>query len=203
MTVAAFLAYAFAHFLAAVTPGPSMFAVLSTSLSRAPRLGIMVGLGVAVADLLLVSLTLLGLAAIAMAFGWIFMVVKFAGAGYLVWLGVKMWRAAPQLAADAPTSKGGAGASLSLGLAIGLGNPKAILFHASLMPLILDMNALNLLDSTIIAATVFSTNVVVMTFYALLAGGASHWLQTPARMRIVNRVAGATMIGVGAAIASR
>lgn len=148
-------------------------------------------------------MTLLGLAAIAMAFGWVFIVVKFAGAGYLIWLGVKMWRAAPQLAADAPASAGGAQTSFSLGLAIGLGNPKAILFHASLMPLILDMGSLNPVDSMIIAATVFSTNVVVMTIYSALAGGASHWLKTPSRMKIVNRIAGATMIGTGAAIAAR
>lgn len=203
MTLAAFLAYALAHFLAAVTPGPSMFAVLSTALSRRARAGVMVGLGVAVGDCLLVTLALLGLAALAMAFGWAFAIVKYAGAAYLIWLGVKMWRAAPQLAQEAPASEGGSRLSFLLGLAIALGNPKAILFHASLMPLILDMHALSITDALIIMATVFLINVAVMSSYAAMAGGASRWLRTPSRLRVVNRVAGATMIGAGAAIAAR
>lgn len=203
MTLTAFLAYAFAHFLAAATPGPSMFAVLSTAMARRAGAGAAVGLGVATADALLVTLALAGLAAIALAFGWAFVIVKFAGAGYLIWLGVKMWRAAPQLAADALESGGGRARSFALGFAIAIGNPKAILFHASLMPLILDMASLKLADSLIIIATVFAINAITMTIYALLAGGASRWLRAPKRMRIVNRIAGATMIGTGAAIAAR
>ncbi|WP_342361189.1 LysE family translocator [Terrarubrum flagellatum] len=203
MTLAAFLAYALAHFLAAVTPGPSMFAVISTGVSRSARLGLMVGVGVGLGDALLVTLALLGLAALATVFGWAFAIVKYAGAAYLIWLGIKMWRAAPQAAAQTEASAGGGRASFMLGAAIALGNPKAILFHASLMPLILDMHALTLVDSLIIIATVFTINLVVMGFYAHLAGGASRWLRSPSRLRIVNRVAGAAMIGTGAAIAAR
>ncbi len=201
MTIAAFLAYAFAHFLAAATPGPSMFAVISTGLARHARLGVMVGLGVAVGDMLLVTLALAGLAALALAFGVVFAIVKYAGAAYLIWLGIKLWRAPPTIQDGA--TRGGAFPSFMLGMALAIGNPKAILFHASLMPLLLDVPSLTLADSALIAATVFTINLVVMSAYAAMAGGASRWFRTPKRLRLMNRVAGGAMIGAGAAIAAR
>ncbi|MCB8822069.1 LysE family translocator [Microvirga rosea] len=203
MTTTALIAYVAALFLAAATPGPAMFAVISTGLTRGARSGVAVGLGSAAGDMALVSLALVGLAALAAAFGWVFAVVKYAGAAYLIWIGIKMWRKAAEALQDAPARPGGRFRSAVLGAAIAFGNPKAILFHASLMPLLLDISALRASDIAVVLAAVCFVNVATMSFYAALAGRASQWFRTPARMRWVGRVAGGAMVGTGALIATR
>lgn len=202
MTLTVFLAYCAAHFVAAVTPGPSMLAVIATGISRGTRPGILVGLGVALGDVTLVTIAMCGLIALAQAFAIVFLVAKYAGAAYLVWLGIGLWRAAGTIDTTVQPT-GGAGRPFLLGLTLALSNPKAILFHASLMPLILDLRTLTALDALLIMAVVFSVNVLTMSVYSVLAGKSSAWFRTGGRLRWMNRIAGSAMIGTGALIASR
>ncbi|BCH32705.1 lysine transporter LysE [Mesorhizobium sp. L-8-10] len=201
MTLAAFLAYCAAITLAAATPGPAMFAVISTGLSRGFMPAVLAGAGVALADAILVVLALLGLVALVQAFEWILLVLKYAGAAYLVWLGVKMWRA--PAAAEGKPAGGSRARPFVLGASIGLSNPKAILFHASIMPLILDLDVLTITDGMVVIAVVIGANAVVMGIYAGLSTGAARLFGTERRMRMVNRISGGAMISAGALIASR
>lgn len=204
MTVTAFLAYCLAITLGAATPGPAMFAVISNGLTRGFATAFLIGVGVAAADMVLVILAMLGLVALVQTFEWIFWVLKYAGAAYLIYLGVKMIRAragkAPPAEEQPRTSRGKA---FFLGASIGLGNPKAILFHASIMPLILDLSSLTFMDGVAVVCVVLAANVTIMGFYAWLSGAASKWFKTEERMRWINRISGGAMIGVGAVIASR
>ncbi|MER9731624.1 LysE family transporter [Mesorhizobium sp. M0217] len=84
-----------------------------------------------------------------------------------------------------------------------LGNPKAILFHASIMPLILNLDTMTFADGLLVVAVVVGANILTIGIYAALAGRASGWLRTPERMRLINRFAGSAMIGTGALIAAR
>jgi len=93
MTPTAFLAYCAAVTLAAATPGPAMFTVITNGVSRGFLRAFMAGVGVAAGDAVLVTLALLGLVALAQTFEWIFLLLKYAGAAYLVFLGIRMWRA--------------------------------------------------------------------------------------------------------------
>jgi len=204
MTLASYLTYCVAIALAAATPGPAMFAVIANGVSRGFLRAFMVGVGVAVGDSILVTLALLGLVALAQTFEWVFLVARYAGAAYLVFLGIRIWRAAAtQAHAQGAEKSRLLSRSVALGTSIALGNPKAILFHASIMPLILDLRAITLPDGLAIVATVIAVNIVTMGIYAVLAGRASHWFRTPARMRLMNRVAGGTLIGTGVLVASR
>jgi threonine/homoserine/homoserine lactone efflux protein len=203
MTLTVFLAYCAAHFVAAVTPGPSMLAVIATGVSRGTRRGIMVGIGVALGDMTLVTIAMCGLIALAQAFSVVFLAARYLGAAYLVWLGVMMWRSAGRIETDTAQPAGGAGRAFLLGLMLALSNPKAILFHASLMPLILDLRTLTVMDALLIMAVVFSVNVLTMSTYSVLAGKSSVWFRTGSRLRWMNRIAGGAMIGTGALIASR
>ena len=202
MTLAAFFAYCLAVTLAAATPGPAMFTAISTGIARGFVPGFLVGSGVAMADAILVTLALAGLVTLVQTFEWIFLLLKYAGAAYLVWLGVRMWRSPPASGAGNRLQDGAVRPFL-LGASIGLGNPKAILFHASIMPLILDLGALTLVDCAAVVAVVVCVNILVMGFYAGLSTAAARFFQTEKRMRMVNRFAGASMIGAGALIASR
>ncbi|OCO99076.1 MULTISPECIES: LysE family translocator [unclassified Ensifer] len=203
MSLAVFFAYMLALFLAAVTPGPAMFAVISTSISRGVGPALACGLGIALSDMVLVSVALAGLTVIAQTFGWLFLAIKYAGAAYLIFLGYRMWRAAATVAAEATSGERGWIRSLALGAAIGFGNPKAILFHASLMPLILDLDSLDQFGIATVLAVVFAVNIVTMGGYALLSAASSRWFRTTRAMRALNRVAGSTMIATGVVIAAR
>jgi threonine/homoserine/homoserine lactone efflux protein len=202
MTLTAFLAYCVAITLAAATPGPAMFAVITNGVSRGFVRAFAAGVGVAVGDAVLVTLALLGLVALAQTFEWVFLILKYAGAAYLIFLGVRMWRAAAE-SGKSSTSESGLSRSFLLGASIALGNPKAILFHASIMPLILNLNTMTFADGVLVVAVVISVNILTMGFYAALAGRASGWFRTPSRMRLMNRFAGGAMIGTGALIAAR
>ncbi|MBZ9738611.1 MULTISPECIES: LysE family translocator [unclassified Mesorhizobium] len=203
MTPTAFLAYCAAVTLAAATPGPAMFAVITNGVSRGFLRAFMAGVGVAAGDAVLVTLALLGLVALAQTFEWIFLLLKYAGAAYLIFLGVRMWRASATQSNEQGTGQAKLSRSFLLGASIALGNPKAILFHASIMPLILDLDTMTFFDGLLVVATVISVNIVTMGVYAALAGRASGWFRTPRRMRLMNRFAGSAMIGTGALIAAR
>jgi threonine/homoserine/homoserine lactone efflux protein len=203
MTLTAFLAYCAAITLAAATPGPAMFAVITNGVSRGFLRAFMAGVGVAAGDAVLVTLALLGLVALAQTFEWIFLLLKYAGAAYLIFLGIRMWRAAATQPNEPQATQAGLSRSFFLGASIALGNPKAILFHASIMPLILNLDTMTLADGLLVVLVVISVNILTMGFYAALAGRASGWFRTPRRMRLMNRFAGSAMIGTGALIAAR
>ncbi|HEV2504110.1 MAG TPA: LysE family translocator [Mesorhizobium sp.] len=203
MTLTALFAYSTAVVLAAMTPGPAMFAVITNGVSRGFARAFTAGLGVAAGDAVLVTLALLGLVTLVQTFEWIFLILKYAGAAYLIYLGFKMWRSAAAQAEDSGKGESRFVRSFVLGASIALGNPKAILFHASIMPLILDLHAMTFADGLVVVAVVVSANILTMGFYAALSGRASHWFRVPARMRLMNRVAGGAMIGTGAFIAAR
>ncbi|MBW8908569.1 MAG: LysE family translocator [Mesorhizobium sp.] len=203
MTVTAFLAYCIAITLAAATPGPAMFAVITNGVSRGFIRAFMAGVGVAAGDAVLVTLALLGLVALAQTFEWVFLLVKYAGAAYLVFLGIRMWRAAAMQSDEPHQAQTRLSRSFFLGASIALGNPKAILFHASIMPLILNLNTMTFADGLLVVLVVVSVNIITMGLYAALAGRAAGWFKTPKRMRLMNRLAGGAMIGTGALIAAR
>ncbi|MBZ9847680.1 LysE family translocator [Mesorhizobium sp. CA14] len=203
MTVTAFLAYCVAISLAAATPGPAMFAVISNGLSRGFLRAFIAGMGVAAGDAVLVTLALLGLVALAQTFEWIFLLLKYAGAAYLVFLGIRMWRTTAQKPNDSRQTQARLSRFFFLGASIALGNPKAILFHASIMPLILNLDTMTFADGLLVVLVVVSVNIITMGLYAAMAGRAAGWFKTPKRMRLMNRVAGGAMIGTGALIAAR
>ncbi|MBN9219150.1 MAG: LysE family translocator [Mesorhizobium sp.] len=203
MTPTAFLAYCAAVTLAAATPGPAMFTVITNGVSRGFLRAFIAGVGVAAGDAVLVTLALLGLVALAQTFEWIFLLLKYAGAAYLIFLGVKMWRASAGASHEPQTVEARLSRSFFLGASIALGNPKAILFHASIMPLILNLDTMTFFDGLLVVAVVISVNILTMGMYAALAGRASGWFRTPKRMRLMNRFAGSAMIGTGALIAAR
>jgi len=203
MTPSLLIAYSLALLLACATPGPAMFAVISTGISRGITAALGLALGIALGDIVLVSVALAGLVAIAQSFAWVFGVIKYAGAAYLVYLGYRMWKSAGgseemQLPEPANPLR-----QVVVGAAVGLGNPKAILFHASLMPLLLDVESLTSTDIAIVLAVVFSVNMLIMGMYATVASVSSLWFRSVKAIKVLNRTAGGAMIGTGFLVAVR
>jgi threonine/homoserine/homoserine lactone efflux protein len=203
MTLTAFLAYCAAITFAAATPGPAMFTVIANGVSHGFVRAFLAGLGIAAGDAVLVTLALLGLVALVQTFEWVFLILKYAGAAYLMFLGIRMWRSASARSDGLQATQARLSRSFFLGISIALGNPKAILFHASIMPLMLDLSTMSFVEGLLVVAVVFGVNIITMGVYAVLAGRAASWFKTPRRMRLMNRFAGGAMIGTGALIAGR
>jgi threonine/homoserine/homoserine lactone efflux protein len=196
-------AYAGALLLAVATPGPAMFTVIGTGLSRGPRPAAAIGLGIAVGDVLLVAAALLGLAALIDSAEWMLSVIQYGGALYLLYTGIRLWRSIPVTASREAMAGQGLFGSSAPGLAVALSNPKAMLFHASLMPLLLNVRRVSWADAGIIFIIVAAVNLLAMGGYALLAGRASHWFRSSARVRRLNRICGGAIAATAILIACR
>ena len=200
MTPAALLAYTAALAMAIATPGPSMMAVIARSVARGPSAGFGMAVGIAIGDVILGALTLLGLMTLIASYAWTLSILKYAGATYLLWVGSRMWRSQAALReSTAPTGT----SDLRGGLLAGLSNPKAMLFHASLMPLIIDLKLLDRVSAAVIVAIIFAANLSVMSIYASIAGAAARRLCFTGGLKSINRLSGGAMIGAAAAIALR
>ena len=104
----------------------------------------------------MVSLVLVGLTVVAQTFGWLFVVLKYAGAVYLVVLGYHLWRTAGRPVGTLPEVQRRLTRQFLVGVAIACGNPKALLFHVSLTPLLLDIHAMRPLDYLTVVAIVLT-----------------------------------------------
>lgn len=194
--------FAAALAVAAAIPGPGIAAVVARALGTGFRPALPMIFGLILGDLVYLSAAALGLGVIATQFGTLFMVVRWAGAAYLVYLAIRLFLAHPE--AEALPMKGPKRAGPFLaGLLVTLGNPKVILFYLALLPTIVDLGgltALGFLEMTIVVAFVVSG---VVCGYAALAARARSLFENPRARRILNRVAGTTMMGAAAAIATR
>ncbi|TIQ24235.1 LysE family translocator, partial [Mesorhizobium sp.] len=166
MTLTAFLACCAAITFAAATPGPAMFTVIANGVSHGFVRAFLAGLGIAAGDAVLVTLALLGLVALVQTFEWVFLILKYAGAAYLMFLGIRMWRSASARSDGLQATQARLSRSFFLGISIALGNPKAILFHASIMPLMLDLSTMSFVEGLLVVAVVFGVNIITMGVYA-------------------------------------
>lgn len=206
MTFGSTFAFIIAVFILGATPGPAVAATIARGLTTGFWSAAALHLGVVIGDLVLLSLAIFGMAAVAQAMGELFFVVKIVGAAYLVWLGWTLWtaepidRAAPatQAAPTRQTSK-----NVLAGLVITLGNPKAIIFYAAFLPTFVDLTQVSVGDIAIIAAVVVVVLTITNLTYAALATRARNLLRSPSALRALNRAAGTMMVGAGIAVATR
>jgi threonine/homoserine/homoserine lactone efflux protein len=206
MNLPVLMAFIVALAIAVALPGPGVFAVVSCAIGRGFRAALAMVGGIALGDLIYFCLAALGMAALARSMGEAFIAVKFAGAGYLIWLGIKLWRERPLAAAPAGLpERGGSGARQGFvaGFLVTAGNPKAIAFYAGLLPTFVELPALSAGDVIVMGGIVLVTVGSIMAGYAALAAGSRRFLASPARLRVLNRVAGTMLIGSGIIIASR
>lgn len=198
--------FAAALAVAAAIPGPGIAAVVARTLGAGFRPAMPMIFGLILGDLVYLSAAALGLGVIATAFGTLFMVVRWAGAAYLVYLAIRLFLARPEaevLPMGGPLGGSGRAGPFLAGLLVTLGNPKVILFYLALLPTIVDLGGLTMLgfaEMTVVMALVVSG---VVCCYAALAARARSLFETPSARRVLNRVAGVTMMGAAAAIAAR
>jgi threonine/homoserine/homoserine lactone efflux protein len=159
-----------------------------------------------IGDLIYFTLAVLGLAALAHTMGEFFIVVKLAGAGYLIWLGVKLWRQPPLTMGptrDETAPQRGFTRSLLGGLMVTIGNPKAIGFYAGLLPTLINLAQLSVSEAVVMGGIVVLTVGGIPSLYACAAAGSRRFFNRPSRMQALQRTAGTMMIGAGVTVAVR
>ncbi len=205
MTTSGLLVFAAVYTLAVASPGPGVAAVVARGLGRgADGLAPFI-LGFVVADLIWFSAAAAGLTLLAQTFSGFFLVLRYAGAAYLVWLGWKFWTAPAQPAQQASASGAGeSGWRAFLGsLSLTLGNPKAMVFFIALLPSLIDLDHLTLLAFAEVAGVIAVGIASVMAGYSLLAVRARRLFTSASAIRALNRGSGAVMLGAAVAVASR
>ena len=203
MTLTSTLAFIVAVFVLGITPGPAVVAVTARALASGLRPAFAFHLGVVAGDLVLMTLAIFGLAAVAQALGPWFVVVRVAGGLYLIWLGIRLWMAVPQEPGLQQAAPGAAFRRNALGgFVLTLGNPKAIVFYAAFLPTFVDLAHLTRTDIAILAAVVAGVLTVTNMTYGLLAARARMLFKSRRAMRNFNRAGGTLMIGAGAAVAA-
>ena len=186
------------------SPGPGIVALVSTSLGQGFRKGVAIGLGMILGDITYMLVATYGLSVAARSLGGLFILVRFAGAAYLIYLGVRLWRERVDLHQVAAERKAnGSVRTFAAGLLTSLGNPKTIAFYVGFMPNFLDLPHMTNGDVAIAVATIFVASFIVVLIYDALAARARGLLMASHRRTLLNRTAGAVMIGAGIAVASR
>ena len=209
MDVKSLLLFAATLGFATALPGPDILAVVSGALGRGFRSAGAIVCGQILSDLIYFNLAVFGLAALALHLGELFFVIKLAGAAYLIWLGIQLWRARGGLAVgDATASANPATGrnflgSLLIGLGTALGNPKTMIFYASLLPSVIDLNHLTPAMILAMNGIVCVTIGAIPGAYALAAARARRLITNRRYQKIANRTAGTLMIGAGIAVASQ
>ncbi len=203
MTFQAFMALAVACFIFMASPGPGVFATVARAMAFGLRSTLPFILGIALGDLVYLLFAIFGLAFIATVMGEAFVVIRWAGAAYLVFLGINAWRQTPHTPDDEvpEVARGGDVRSFMGGLFLTLGNPKTILFYLTFLPTFVDLQHLTIGHGSLLAATVIVVLLAVVSGYAILASKARRLFRTERNIRGLNRAAGTTMIGAGAVVA--
>ncbi len=202
MDFATWTAFVAASAVLLVIPGPTILLVVSYALGRGWKVAAPVATGVALGDLTAMTLSMLGVGALLAGSATLFTAVKWVGAGYLVWLGVKLWRAGAALEAEARTEAAAPGRMLAHAWLVTTLNPKSIVFFVAFLPQFLDPARPFWPQMAIFEAT-FVTLAFANAFgYALLASRARRLASSPGAVRLLNRVGGTALIAAGAAAVS-
>jgi len=198
MTWELYAAYLAATIIVLTIPGPTVMLVVSYAMSEGRRSAWGTVAGVAAGDLTAMTLSLAGMGAVLSASADLFTALKWIGAGYLIYLGVRLWRTPP--AVDAPTPAAGrrsATAMMGHAFAVTALNPKSILFFVAFLPQFIRADAPVLTQLFLLGATFLVLAVVNAAAYALLAGGIRDAVRRPSVLKTINRVGGGVLIGAG------
>lgn len=190
------LPYLGACFLLAIVPGPTVTVIVANALARGTGAGLAIVAGTQAGFLVMTLVVALGMQALVAFMGWAFDWIKLIGAGYLIWLGWKMWRSNGELGtARAERSKSRTAMALE-GFLVILSNPKALIFLGAFLPQFVDVSRPAF--PQVMTLGIFFMLVAGSTdaIYAVVAGQA-RGLLSAARVRMISRISGLILMAGG------
>lgn len=190
-----------AAFLVSATPGPNMLHILSRSVEFGIRRSLPAMAGCVSGLITLLTASAVGLTALFLALPGAFDVLRYAGTAYLVYLGIKAWRAPVEDDTSeeiAPPPAMSTWKMWRVGYVISVSNPKAMLFAAAFLPQFINPAAPKAPQFAILVATFAVIDIIWYFTYAMGGRGLATHLEKPALKQVFNRVTGAVFVGFGA-----
>jgi homoserine/homoserine lactone efflux protein len=187
-----------------LTPGPAVLMVVAQGLSRGRIAALWSSLGILAGNAFYFLISATGLGAILIASYDLFFLIKWIGAGYLVWLGlVTIFARSSAVSSARSNALPVSSARMMLnGFILQASNPKALIFFAALLPQFIDPRASVAIQVAILAATSITIEFFVLLAYGATAGRLTHLATRPRFARATNTAAGAMLIAAGAGVAA-
>jgi homoserine/homoserine lactone efflux protein len=203
VALSTWLAFFTACWIISLSPGPGAVVCMSTGVRHPYRLAVWNVLGIIAGIQTLVAVVAVGLGTLVAASGAVLGVVRWLGVAYLVYLGVRQWRApAGPLEARAGEPGGETPRALFLrGYLVNVTNPKGIVFLLAVLPQFVDLVRPTAPQYAACGATLAFTDLVVMSGYTLVARGLLRWYDRPQHLRWMNRLFGALFVAAGVGLA--
>jgi threonine/homoserine/homoserine lactone efflux protein len=189
-----------------ITPGPAVLFVVSHGLARGGAASLWANAGILSGNTFYFVLSAFGLGAALAASHQVFTAIQYAGAAYLVYLGVTTMRGSGLAItpAEGPTDEPGTRV-VARGFALQAANPKALLFFTALLPQFVDPRGNVVMQVALLAATSIVLEFVILGAYGYLASRLAHLAQAERFVRVTNLVSGGLLVlaGAGVAVARR
>jgi threonine/homoserine/homoserine lactone efflux protein len=199
VTIESWLAFAATSSVLLIIPGPTILLVVSYALGGGIRTALPVATGVALGDFTAMTMSMLGLGALLATSAVLFTALKWLGAAYLIWLGIKLWRAGGAFHATPRDDAAAPARMLGHAWIVTALNPKSITFFVAFLPQFLNPHV-DFWTQMLVLETTF----IVLAFanaagYALITSRARGLVESPRAAGIVNRIGGSLLIGAGVA----
>ena len=201
MSLITYLTFCVAAFALAVVPGPTVTVIIANSLRYGAGAGLSNVFGTIAAGLCWVVIAALGLTAAIAVMGVWFDLLRYAGAAYLVWLGIKLLRSDGTLGQAKAEARTKTGFALQA-FVVTISNPKVLVLFGMIIPPFLSRNGNPAMETALLGASFVAIAACTDSTYALLAGRAGAWL-SQSRVRVIEVVSGMFLTGGGLWIALR
>ena len=198
MPLETWLAYTLVTTTYLLIPGPTIILVISYSLSRGRQAVIALVLGVGLGDLTAMSLSFLGVGVLLQTVATAFYFIKWLGAAYLIWWGIKMWFSVSEFTDLDKKNMSHAWREIFSSAYITTAlNPKSIVFFLAFIPQFIEPELPFKTQVVILGATFFVLAIISVLGYAALAIYAGQQLHLPLIQRWTHRIGGGLLIGAG------
>ncbi|MCG7587584.1 LysE family translocator [Photobacterium sp. OFAV2-7] len=178
-------------------PGPTLLLVVSYALSHGRQAAIAVGAGVVLGDITAMTASLVGVGALLASSATLYTTFKWLGACYLIYLGIKQWRAPATAFSEAQNLNSNPIKIFAHTYVVTSLNPKTILFFVSFLPLFIDPNKNFVLQAFVYEVSFVTMAVITISLYGLLAVQARRLINTPTIQSKVNKTTGSFIIAAG------
>jgi threonine/homoserine/homoserine lactone efflux protein len=205
MSLDLYLAFVAATALLILLPGPNVMLLVANSLAYGPRRALVTLAGTSSAIAVQLVVVALGMGSLILVLAGWFAWLRWLGAGYLLWLGVRQWRATPVALEDIDAGAVGARRLFWQGVRVSATNPKTLLCYAAFFPQFVDPHGPPGPQLALLCTTFLVIATVLDGSYVLLAGRVRGWLRGRRGARLRNRITGSLLIatGLGLALARR
>src|SRR5258708_24778517 len=188
-----FAAFLLITIVLVLTPGPIVTLVIATGASKGMRAGLVTVAGTSTGNAVLLAAIAFGLSWILSNAVYVFEILRWLGAAYLIWLGVLAWRSAGAAAPEAPRPQ----APFRRGLLVALTNPKTIAFFTAFLPQFVDPGLPAERQLAVMCTVSVLLAALTDSGWAIAAGLGRAWFMQPARAKLLARLSAVTLIGGG------